>query len=237
MSWLEAPMVGFDTETTGVNPQTDRIVTASLEWINADATRVSGQWIINPGVEIPTSATAVHGITNDRVQAEGAAPAVALEEITVALAEAMRAGFPAVAFNASYDFTILEAENARHGVPTLASRLGGEVAPVVDPLVLDKQVDRYRRGKRVLTIVAEHYGVSLVEAHDAQADARAAVQLVPAIALAHPELAAMSPAELHQAQVRWRAEQQTSLREYFQRSGNDAAAASVSTAWPLEPGH
>ena len=104
MSWLEAPMVGFDTETTGVNPQTDRIVTASLEWINADATRVSGQWIINPGVEIPTSATAVHGITNDRVQAEGAAPAVALEEITVALAEAMRAGFPAVAFNASYDF-------------------------------------------------------------------------------------------------------------------------------------
>lgn len=235
MSWLEAPLVGFDTETTGVNVHTDRIVTASLEWINADETRVSRQWLLNPGIEIPAGATAVHGITNERARAEGMDPAVALEEITSALAEAMSAGTPVAAFNASYDFTLLEAENVRHSVPSLASRLGGVVAPVVDPLVIDKQVDRYRRGKRLLTIVAEHYGVDLVDAHDAQADARAAAQLVPAIIGAHQELADLTPAELHQAQVQWRVEQQTSLKEYFQRIGKPDAAASVSTAWPLEP--
>lgn len=234
MNWLDGPLVGFDTETTGVNVHRDRIVTASMVWVDSGGVGESRQWLIDPGVEIPAAATNVHGITNEQAQREGAEPAQALEEITSSLALILDKGIPVVAFNASYDLSILEVENMRHGVPTLASRLENDIAPILDPLVMDKHVDRFRRGKRWLTTVAEHYGVGLVDAHDAQADARAAAELVPKILARFPDLAIMSPMELHQSQICWRHEQQTSLKEYFQRNGNDQAAASVSTAWPLE---
>ena len=55
-------MVGFDTETTGVSPTSDRIVTAAL--IRREGSLVQTlTWVIDPGVEIPERATAVHGIT------------------------------------------------------------------------------------------------------------------------------------------------------------------------------
>lgn len=234
MSWLEEPLVGFDTETTGVDVYEDRIVTASLVWVTPSGVADSRQWLINPGIPIPAAATEVHGITTEMAQAEGTEPRIALEEITAALAETLSRGTPIVAFNASYDLTLLEVENARHGIATLESRLAGDIWPILDPLVMDKHVDRFRRGKRWLTTVAEHYGVGLMDAHDAQADALAAAQLVPKILAAYPDLSVMSPLELHDAQIRWRADQQTSLIEYFKRVGNERAAASVSTSWPLD---
>jgi DNA polymerase-3 subunit epsilon len=234
MNWLQEPIVGFDTETTGTDVWNDRIVSASLVSITGGEERKSKQWIINPGVEIPEGAIAVHGITNEVARSQGQAPAEALEEITGILATVLGAGRPVVVFNASFDLTLLEVENHRHKVPSLASRLGGDIAPILDPLVIDKHVDRFRKGKRLLSKVADHYGVELTDAHDAHADACAAAELVPKILDRFPDLSVLSPRELHASQVSWRAEQQTSLCEYFERIGNHEAAASISKAWPLE---
>ena len=50
-------------------------------------------------------------------------PADALAEIADILASALAAGVPVVGFNVQYDLSILEAELARNGLPTLAERL------------------------------------------------------------------------------------------------------------------
>lgn len=207
MTWLEQTMVGFDTETTGVSTATDRIVTAALitrTGAGPDASVSARTWLINPGVPIPAGAAAVHGITDAMVQADGQAPADALEEIAAALAGALTAGFPVVAFNAQFDLSILEADLARHGLPSLASRLEtADIRPVVDPLVLDRHLDRWRRGKRKLINMSETYGVPVVaeDLHAADADVLATLNVVQAMAVKFPELGAVALNDLHDQQV------------------------------------
>ena len=77
-------------------------------------------------------------------------------------------GLAVCAFNAAYDFSLLDAECRRYGLDTIDAR------PVIDPMVIDRRVDRFRRGKRTLTVATEVYGVELLDAHDASADAIAA---------------------------------------------------------------
>lgn len=203
MSWIEQTMVGFDTETTGVATARDRIVTAAL--ITRTGTDVSTRtWLIDPGVEIPTAATAVHGISTEKARAEGVAPEAALEEIAAALADALNAGHPVVAYNAQFDLTILEHDLARHGLTSLVSRLdGGLIRPIVDPYVLDRHLDRYRKGSRKLIDLCTLYRVT-VEAdalHSADADVLATLDLVQALARAYPALATVDLDTLHEQQI------------------------------------
>ena len=203
MRWLDETMVGFDTETTGVSTAHDRIVTAAILTRTAGET-MTRTWLIDPGVEIPARATEVHGISTEHAREHGVAPAEALEEIAAILAGAMGAGFPVVAFNAQFDLSILENELSRHGLASLASRLpGGAVSPVVDPLVIDRHLDRYRRGPRKLINMCEHYGVSVVadDLHAADADVAATLDLLPAMAAAHRALGEIALADLQGQQV------------------------------------
>ena len=202
MSWLDGPMVGFDTETTGVSPTSDRVVSAALIRREGD-TVDTRTWLIDPGIEIPERATAVHGITTEQARADGMAPEAALEEIASALAEALAAGVPVVGFNVQYDLTILDAELERHGLDTLAQRLPGGVRPVVDPLVLDRHLDRYRKGPRKLIDMCKIYVVP-VEAdslHAADADVLATLDLVHAIAGRYPTVGRTDLTALHDQQV------------------------------------
>ncbi len=202
MSWIDGPMMGFDTETTGVSPHTDRIVTAAVIRRHASAVEVS-QWLIDPGMAIPARATEVHGITTEKARSEGARPADALEEMATALADALGAGIPVVGFNVQYDFTILEAELARHGLRTLAQRLPQGIRPVIDPLVLDRHLDTYRKGKRKLIDMCGTYQVRVVadDLHAADADVLATLDLVPAIARRYPSLGTVTLQDLHDQQV------------------------------------
>lgn len=68
MSWTNGPRVGFDTETTGVDVTTDRIVTAALVFREPGQEDKVMSWIINPGIEIPQGSIDVHGITNERAR-------------------------------------------------------------------------------------------------------------------------------------------------------------------------
>lgn len=219
--WFEGPLLGFDTETTGVAVDRDRIVQAAL--VTGDGARV---WLIDPGVPIPPGATRVHGITDERVRAEGAAPAEALAEIAELLRAAVDAGVPVVAFRAGFDCTMLSYELERYGI----EQPDWERMAIVDPSVLDKRVDRYRRGKRTLGATAVHYGVAHQEAHSAAGDAAATVALARAIGSLHPEVGDVTPQELHLSQVRWHAEDAASLEAYFRRKGREET---VERRWPL----
>lgn len=234
MSWLDAPMVGFDTETTGISPSTDRIVTAAI--ITRTGTEVSPRtWLIDPGIPIPERATEVHGITTEQAREHGMMPPDALEEIASILASAMGAGIPVVGFNVQYDLTILEAELARNGLPTLAERLPGGVRPVVDPLVLDRHLDRYRRGKRKLIDMCATYGVS-VDAeglHAADYDVLATLELVHAIAARYPALGQVELDDLHNQQVEAHRVWATEFTSWLKGQGRTEDFPSP--LWPAAP--
>jgi DNA polymerase-3 subunit epsilon len=195
-------LVGFDTETTGVMADKDRVVTAALVRRRPDGSEETRTWLIDPGVEIPARATAIHGITTEQARAEGRPPEEALEEVAAALAECLSARVPVLAFNASYDLRILEAELARHGLATLAERLGRPLETVIDPLLIDRGVDRYRKGKRKLVDLIGVYGLPQSNnLHDALEDVRQAIRVFDAIELQYPEIAGLDAVALHQWQV------------------------------------
>ena len=196
-TWTTGPLLGFDTETTGIDVRRDRIVTAALVLRTPAGTR-QRTWLIDPGVDIPTVASDIHGITTDHARAEGTAPRESLEEIAAELVRAFRAGVPVVAYNASYDLTLLEHELARWQLPTLAERLGtAALGPVLDPLVLDRALDRTRRGARRLTDLCTHYRVdAMARLHTAEVDVAATLEVLDCLVRTFPELGGRSLAEL-----------------------------------------
>ena len=205
----------FDTETTGIAPETTRIVSAHISVLNPyGEVEDPTNWLIDCGIDIPEQATAVHGITTERMRAEGAPAADSIYEILTKLQGFLSAGIGVVAYNAAYDFTILDREAKRYGFDPLELP-----TPVIDPLIIDKQVDKYRKGKRTLEAAATHYGVELTDAHDASADAIAAGRVAQAIGKKYAADLAFSATELHDLQVVWAKEQAESYATW-RRSQN-----------------
>lgn len=232
--WTTRRVVGFDTETTGVDVASDRIVTAAL----VERTRLGGlsrvrTWIIDPGVEIPEAASAIHGITTEYARAHGRPPAEALEEIATALASAFAEGTPVVAYNACFDLTLLEYELVRHGLTTVSDRLGRAPGPAIDPLVLDRALDRYRPGKRRLGDLASYYGVvAQGDLHAADVDVDATLDVLGALVRRFPELADVQLDALHDRQVRAHHQWARSFNEWLRAQGYEREPADGS--WPMQ---
>lgn len=229
MTWADGRLLAFDLETTGVDYEEDRIVTAAISVIPArgEGEPVHRGWLLDPGVEIPAGAAEVHGVTTERARDEGQPAHEGIVQIVDVIAQEIAAGTPLVAFNARFDLTMLDREARRHGAGTLS------YTSVVDPFVMDKYVNPYRRGRRTLGVLCEAYNVDLGdEAHNADADALAAARLAWRMARAYPELGGMPVEQLHALQVEWAAAQARSLEEYFRRQGRDERCE---PAWPLVP--
>ncbi|MDH6227890.1 MULTISPECIES: 3'-5' exonuclease [Streptomyces] len=233
--WYEGPLAAFDTETTGVDVENDRVVSAALVVQDAPGTRPRvTRWLVNPGVPVPAEATAVHGLTQDHLERNGRWPAPVMYEIGRALGEQATAGRPLVVMNAPFDLTLLDRELRRHRASALDRWFRSASLRVIDPRVLDKHFDRYRKGRRTLVDLCEFYGVELTEAHDAAADALAALDVTRAVGRRFASrLERLSPAELHTLQQTWHAAQAKGLEAWFARSG---APETVDRSWPLRPG-
>ncbi len=162
MGWHRELLIGFDLETTGTDPDEARIVTAAVVEFRGGEAVGGREWLADPGIPIPQDAVAVHGITNARAAADGRPAREVVAEIADVLVAHWRAGTPVVAYNAAFHLSMLAAELRRHGLPSLAERLGrADVGPAVDPYTIDRSVDRYRKGKRTLEAVCGRYGVPL----------------------------------------------------------------------------
>lgn len=251
-AWWEERLVGLDLETTSADPEEARIVTAAIVVCGAGGwVTTTTDWLADPGVDIPDEAAAIHGVTTERARAEGSP---ARDVITAVLDELdlRPAGAPLVVFNARYDLTVLDREARRHGIVPPAPLL------VVDPMVCDRHLDRYRRGSRKLDALCEHYGAGLDEAHDAGSDALAACRLAWCIGKrgqvvrrvrngvdAREKGALVREWErvrgdlslLHAAQERGAHEQAVGLAEHFRSQGAAAKGDpdGVRTEWPIVP--
>jgi DNA polymerase III subunit epsilon len=228
MSWADGPMVAFDLETTGVDPETARIVTATVVLVRPGCKPAVHDWVCAPDVEIPAEATRVHGITTEFARQFGIPTARAVAEIADLIKEAADAGHPLVIYNAPYDLTVLDREVARNHLAAV-----GPLPHVVDPLVIDRALDKYRPGSRKLTDVCRHYGITLKadEAHTSKGDAIAAARLAWKLAKAYPTHLA-DIAALQETQAVWYRAWAEHFQEYLRGKGSGEV---IDTAWPVRP--
>lgn len=218
----EPEVVVFDTETTGVDVWGDRIVTATVAVLDAEGDVIDGlggSWLINPGVPIPEGAAAVHGITTEHAETHGMEPFDGIRAIVDTLTAV--SGVPVVAFNANFDFTILAAETERHSIRFDLPE------HIIDPLVIDRAMFKYRKGKRTLEVLTEQYGLPAFDAHDATADAIAAGRL----ALAQLRGTTLTLDRLMEMQPIWHQQQAESLEEWLRRTDSSVV---VDRGWPTK---
>jgi len=221
MNFDASRMLAFDLETTSANPKDARIVTSALVRIDGhDVQKV--EHLADPGIEIPQAATDVHGITTEKAQAEGRPHEEVLKDTVDAIKAAWDDGLTLIVYNAPFDLTVLRSLTGDFTV----------TGPVFDPYVIDRVSDKWRKGKRTLGAVCEHYGVELGNAHAATADALAAARVAwKQVRQHYPNLAQMDENELMEFQaVKWY-EDRVAFKKYLEGKGRDAS--DVSTAWPL----
>ncbi|WP_330176751.1 exonuclease domain-containing protein [Streptomyces sp. NBC_01498] len=232
--WYEGPLAAFDIETTGIDAEEDRIVSAALvvQDVSGARARVT-RWLVDPGIPIPVEASRAHGLTDALVQRTGRWPAPVIEEVGRGLAEQCLAGRPLVVMNAPFTLTLLDREMRRHRSSSLARYL--EKAPfcVLDPGVLDRHLDPVRKGRRRLIDLCSLYGVVLDGSHDPVADAAAALEVVRSVGRAYATTTQqLTAAQLHARQAAWHAAQTRGRQERFARGGS---APSPGPVWPLRP--
>ncbi|WP_346844492.1 3'-5' exonuclease [uncultured Rothia sp.] len=223
-SWTELPRATFDLETTGIDPGTARIVTASLVLVAPDGSVVrAGEWLANPGIEIPEQAAAVHGISTEYAREHGRNAKEVIVELAMALGGLFHDGVPVIAFNAAYDFSVLHHELKRYDLPELTC------FPVLDPFVINKQVHKFKKGKRTLEVLSADYGVSLENAHTSKDDALAAERLLTAMAQTYPQIVT-DAVSLHQEQIGWAKSQAAEFQDYLTRQGK---SEKIDGSWPV----
>jgi len=163
---LTKPLAVIDLESTGTDPVTDRIIEIAALTIHPDGTEESFATRVNPRRPIPSSATAVHGITDADVL-EAPTFATLAPNLIRRLADCDLAGFGI----AGFDLPLLCVECVRAGVPfALAGR------SVLDAL----SVFRRYEARTLSAAVTFYLGRSHVGAHAAADDARAAADVLDA---------------------------------------------------------
>ena len=219
--WHRLPLASLDFETTGVDPQTDRVVSYAL--LDEPGFEITG--LVDPGVPIPDAASRVHGIT-DAMVAGAPGPVDALAVVVDWMQTLIERRVALVVFNASYDLTMLRAEAWRHGL----GQPDWDRLLVVDPLVVDWGIERGGLGQRRLVDVAAYYGVTLDGAHDATIDARAAREVAVELAARHAHVGEVGLEDLMQHQRGWYAERAVDWNAYASRVGRDLDDPA---GWPL----
>lgn len=163
---LKRPLVVFDLETTGISISTDRIVEIALIKIHPDGKEESRVMKINPGMPIPPESTAIHGISDADV-----ANAPKFEEVARELAEFMK-NCDFAGFNSNkFDFPLLVEEYLRAGIDF----------DVENRKFIDAQRIFHVMEPRNLAAAYKFYcDKSLENAHSAEADTRATLEVLKA---------------------------------------------------------
>jgi DNA polymerase-3 subunit epsilon len=224
--------IGFDLETTGINSFTD--VPVSYGFVermsilgSMESLMESGY--VNPGVPIPSEASAIHGISDQMVL-----DAPPLADVVELMAERLAAhwahGDVIVGMNVAYDLTMVDSLCRRLGLATLSER--GDVGAVVDVLVLDRHFDKWRKGGRKLTDLCRHYEVSLGNAHSAAHDAEASLVVFEVLRTRYPAFDDIPVARLNTTVRGWYQEWLSSFSLYLEKKG-EAPIDPGRYEWPI----
>ncbi len=158
-----APFVVIDVETTGLDPEQERICEVGA--IRVVGGREEGRYhsLVRPDRPVSDGARATHGITDDMLR-----DAPPFGEIAPDLRRFL-AGTVLVAQNAEFDVSFLNAEFLRSGMAKLA-------VPAIDTIALARRV-RPGLGTYKLDNLARHFNVAVGERHRSLGDCEITAQV------------------------------------------------------------
>ena len=216
-------LVVIDSETTSAQPEEARVVTAFLGLWDSEEDRFVQylDFLVNPGVDIPEEASAIHGITTEQAS-KGMDPVEFLELFHYVAHD--WAEYPHVLYNAPYDLSVLNAELERYGY----TAFDWTKRQIIDPLVLERHFNKYKKGKKRLMDVAEQRGITLDESrlhsadYDAEVTARVAVQQIAEWGM-----------PTNEEQAEWHREWAESFQAYMRWVKNDPELV-IDPRWPMQ---
>jgi len=167
-------VLGFDLETTGFDPRSERVVEFALVGSDVDGRHMNIQSLVNPGRRIPQNATAVHGITDSDVRGSGLFESH-FRDLSEAISDSVIVGHNVLDF----DWRFLEMECLRAGVEVPVPRA------ILDTLVISRRL--MVPGRHRLGDLCQRFGIPLDGAHRAGADASATLLLLWKIMKSYPE--------------------------------------------------
>ena len=158
-----APFIAFDTETTGLDPSSGRIV--EIGAVKFDRRGVIARYnvLINPEIPMPEEAGKVNGITDAMLKDK---PLIA--DVFPDFFDFIGTGV-LVAHNAPFDINYVNAELKRIGKPPLTNK-------VVDTRIFAKEI-LPGLSSYALQDLAVQLGITALEAHRAEDDARVCMEL------------------------------------------------------------
>ena len=161
---LKKPIIFFDLETTGTDITKDRIVEICYIKVSPDGKEVEYTRRINPGMHIPETASAVHGIYDEDVK-----DCPMFKDVAREIANEFE-GCDVAGFNSNrFDLPLLAEEFLRAQVDIDLSRMRA----------IDVQVLYHKREPRTLSAAYKFYcGKVLEDAHSALADTRATYEVL-----------------------------------------------------------
>lgn len=226
MSWHKKTLIGFDTETTGLDLNRDEIISAGIVAVGEERDTIRKNWLIKPSIPVPDEAVKLHGIPREDIE-KGMPHTQGIEEIISYLADHMNQGGTLVVFNAPFDMTILRRQAIENEIEPLEDRVGSDNYIIVDPLVLDRAANPDRMGRRNLQTLCRHYSVpfNFKDAHSAEADAIAASRLAWKMADVYSVLDGIDRVELFERQKIWSERQGKEIAEKIGKP--------VESGWPV----
>ena len=158
-----AAFIAFDTETTGLDPASGRIV--EIGAVKFDRRGIVARYnvLINPEMPMPEEAGKVNGITDEMLKDKPLIAAVFPDFF-----DFIGTGI-LVAHNAPFDINYVNTELKRAGKPPLVNK-------VVDTRIFAKEIFP-GLSSYALQDLAVQFGITALEAHRAEDDARVCMEL------------------------------------------------------------
>ena len=171
---LKNPLVFFDVETTGINISRDRIIEISFLKVFPNGDEEVKSRRVNPEMPIPAESTAIHGITDEDVK-----DSPTFKQIARSLANHLE-GCDLAGFNSNrFDVPMLAEEFLRADIDfDMAKRK-----------FIDVQIIFHKKEPRTLETAYKYYcDKELVDAHSAEADAKATYEVLKSQLQRYPDL-------------------------------------------------
>lgn len=164
----------FDTETTGVDVSTDRVVELGAVCLESGQQTTVRRMRLNPQMPIPPGASEIHGIHDKDVADKPLFAQVAERFVCYLTGKAQSSPPPWLCgYNATgFDAPLLNAELARAGFPIRI-----DPSRVVDPMIFVRWHLRHLRS-RSLSSACSYLKVPLENAHSALDDAKATASVL-----------------------------------------------------------
>ncbi len=221
----------FDLETTGVDVEEDVPVSYSLVQYAFGQTVFEFHQIVDPGRPIPPEAAAIHHISDEIAQSFGIPLASALTQLRDALMNASKQGWIVLGMNVNYDLTIVDRACKKYLGNGLLDL--GYSAATLDILVLDRHLDRFRKGKRRLADLACVYGVPTDDSlHNSLVDAKVTLGVLLAILDRYPEFLEVTTSDIDSTMFSYHDEWIQSYNRWRLSRGEDPLSLRV---WPIDP--